>query len=84
MVIPFYMIVFALSRNHQVMSQEGRFAPFGTTNDDKAFTEKPPVTDGTTRYIAWDMLMPIPAFGLKEKIKRLVVSKCLRLNIVEI
>ena len=78
------MIVFALSRNHQVMSQEGRFAPFGTTNDDKAFTEKPPVTDGTTRYIAWDMLMPIPAFGLKEKIKRLVVSKCLRLNIVEI
>ena len=83
MAILFSMMVLTLSKIHQVMLQEGRFAPFGIKGD-QAFTKKPPNAEGTTRFITWDMLKPIPAFDRKEKIKKLVVSKCLKLNIVEI
>lgn len=78
MAILFFMMVLTLSKIHQVRLQEGRFAPFEILNGDKAFTKKPPKTKGTTRFIVWDdkdMLVPIPAFDGKVKIKKLVVSK---------
>ena len=84
MAILFFMVVLTLSKIHQVMLQEGRFAPFGTGEYDKAFTKESPESKGTTRFIEWDMPEPIPAFDPEKKIKKLVVSKCLSLDIVEI
>ena len=72
MAILFFMVVLTLSKIHQVMLQEGRFAPFGTGEYDKAFTKESPESK------------PIPAFDPEKKIKKLVVSKCLSLDIVEI
>ena len=80
MAILFFMVVLTLSKIRQVMLQEGRFAPFGTGENDKAFTKESPESKGTTRYIEWDMTEPIPGFDPKKKIK----SKCLSLDTVEI
>lgn len=84
MAFLFYLMMLALTAIRSVMSQQGIFAQFGDNAGDARFTDN--FTDaseamrGIPRYIEWTLPVAIPDFN-QTKIKKILVSRCFRLNI---
>lgn len=84
MAFLFYLMVLALTSIQSVMSQQGIFAQFGENAGDARFTDNfrdaSEEMRGIPRYIEWMLPVAIPAFD-QTKIKKILVSRCFRLNI---